>query len=104
MMTASAGGEWVNAITAGVVAFRVLTWLLIIPVGLLTLAIWQHSIRRKTCARRDPGAGADRGVGAGAGPTESRTLIPDQDTRTPANSERRMMTWRTDERRARCAT
>jgi len=48
LMTASAGSEWVNAVTAGVVVFRVLTWVLIIPIGLLTLAIWQHSIRRKT--------------------------------------------------------
>ena len=34
LLTAAAGSEYVNEISAAVLIFRVLTWLLIIPVGL----------------------------------------------------------------------
>ena len=46
MLTAAAGQEYVNQITAAILIFRVLTWLLIIPVGLGVLGWWQHALRR----------------------------------------------------------
>lgn len=44
MLTTAADGDWVNQITAGVLLYRVMTWLLIIPVGLGALAIWRHGV------------------------------------------------------------
>jgi len=44
MLTAAAGDEWVNQITAGVLLYRLMTWLLIIPVGLGALGIWRHGV------------------------------------------------------------
>jgi putative heme transporter len=46
MLTAAAGQEWVNQITAAILIFRILTWLLIIPVGLAVLGFWRHQLRR----------------------------------------------------------
>jgi hypothetical protein len=46
MLTAAAGEEWVNQITAAVLVFRMLTWLLIVPVGLGVLGLWRHQLRR----------------------------------------------------------
>jgi putative heme transporter len=46
MLTAAAGSEYVNQITAAVLVFRILTWLAIIPVGLGTLAFWKLQLRR----------------------------------------------------------
>ena len=48
MLTAAAGSEWVNQITAAILVFRILTWLLIIPVGLGTLGLWKFQLRRQT--------------------------------------------------------
>ena len=45
MLAAAAGDEWVNQITAGVLLYRLMTWLLIVPVGLGTLGIWRHGVR-----------------------------------------------------------
>jgi putative heme transporter len=47
LLTAAAGEEYVNQITAAVLVFRVLTWLLIIPVGLGTLGLWKLQLRRR---------------------------------------------------------
>ena len=47
LLTAAAGSQYVNQITAGVLIFRVLTWAIIIPIGLATLGLWQWSMRRK---------------------------------------------------------
>jgi hypothetical protein len=44
LLTAAAGSGYVNQITAGVIVFRLLTWLLIIPVGLATLLLWRRSL------------------------------------------------------------
>jgi hypothetical protein len=52
MLTAAAGQGYVNQITAAVLIFRVLTWLLIIPVGLGTLGVWHLQWRRRR--RSDP--------------------------------------------------
>ncbi len=48
MLTAAAGSEFVNQISAAVLIFRILTWLLIIPVGLGTLGLWKHQLRKST--------------------------------------------------------
>ena len=48
MLTAAAGEGYVNQITAAVLVFRILTWLAIIPVGLATLGLWKHQLRRAT--------------------------------------------------------
>ncbi|MGI9644409.1 MAG: lysylphosphatidylglycerol synthase domain-containing protein [Ilumatobacteraceae bacterium] len=46
MLTAAAGTEWVNQITAGVLLYRLLTWLLIIPVGIGALGVWRYGIQK----------------------------------------------------------
>jgi putative heme transporter len=46
MLTAAAGSEFVNQITAAVLVFRILTWLAIIPVGFGALGLWKHQLRR----------------------------------------------------------
>jgi hypothetical protein len=48
MLTAAAGSEFVNQITAAILVFRILTWLVIIPVGLATLGFWKLQLRRVT--------------------------------------------------------
>jgi uncharacterized membrane protein YbhN (UPF0104 family) len=45
MLTAAAGSDMVNQVTAAVVIFRLLTWLLIIPIGLAALGVWRASLR-----------------------------------------------------------
>ena len=54
MLTAAAGSEYVNQITAAVLVFRILTWLAIIPVGLGTLGVWKLQLRRVTPGVRPP--------------------------------------------------
>ena len=44
LLTASAGADAINELTAAVILFRLLTWLLVIPVGLGALAIWRRSV------------------------------------------------------------
>ncbi len=56
MLTAAAGPQYVNQITAAVLVFRVLTWLLIIPVGLAVLGFWQHQLSRTSAAASPPTA------------------------------------------------
>jgi putative heme transporter len=47
LLTAAAGSQYVNQITAGVLIFRVLTWIVIIPIGLATLGVWQRMMARR---------------------------------------------------------
>ena len=47
MLTAAAGQEYVNQITAAILVFRILTWLSIIPVGLGALGFWKLQLRRR---------------------------------------------------------
>ena len=62
LLTASAGSQYVNQITAGVLIFRVLTWVIIIPIGLGTLAVWQRvTAREKRKARRADSEAGDPG-------------------------------------------
>jgi putative heme transporter len=48
LLTAAAGEDYVNQITAGILIFRVLTWVIIIPIGLSTLAVWQRMRRQSS--------------------------------------------------------
>ena len=52
LLTAAAGSQYVNQITAGVLIFRVLTWVIIIPIGLATLGLWQRNMARRSRRRR----------------------------------------------------
>ena len=52
LLTAAAGSDFVNQITAAILVFRVITWLLIIPVGLGTLGLWKLQLRRVTSGVR----------------------------------------------------
>ncbi len=46
LLTAAAGSDSVNQITAAILLFRLLTWLVIIPVGLAVLGFWQLQLKR----------------------------------------------------------
>jgi uncharacterized protein (TIRG00374 family) len=48
MLAPIAGREYVNEVAAGVVLYRLMTWILVIPAGLFALGIWRQSIRRQT--------------------------------------------------------
>jgi hypothetical protein len=50
LLTAVSGSEWVNEVTAGVLIFRLLTWIFIIPTGLAALGIWKYGQRRAAVA------------------------------------------------------
>ena len=50
LLTAAAGSQYVNQITAGVLIFRVLTWVVIIPIGLATLGVWQRMMAKRSAA------------------------------------------------------
>jgi uncharacterized membrane protein YbhN (UPF0104 family) len=46
MLTPIAGSSYVNSVAAGVLLYRLLTWILVIPAGLGALGIWRHGTRR----------------------------------------------------------
>lgn len=46
LLTPIAGTEFVNEVTAGVLLFRLLEWLLMIPAGGVALGLWQVGLRR----------------------------------------------------------
>jgi hypothetical protein len=46
LLTPIAGRRYVNEITAGVLIFRLLTWVLLIPAGAAAIAIWRYSLTR----------------------------------------------------------
>ena len=46
MLTPIAGTQYVNQVTAGVLIYRILTWLLMIPAGAVALGLWQAGLRR----------------------------------------------------------
>lgn len=48
LLTAAAGQGFVNEVAAGVILYRLLTWVVIIPVGLGALGVWQFGQRRAT--------------------------------------------------------
>ncbi len=53
LLTAAAGPAYVNEVAAAVILYRVLTWLVIIPVGLAALGVWRLGTRRGPA--REPG-------------------------------------------------
>lgn len=46
MLTPIAGTQYVNQITAGVLVYRILTWLLMIPAGGVAIGLWRIGLRR----------------------------------------------------------
>lgn len=52
MLTPLAGSEWVNEVAAGVLIYRMLTWLLLIPTGFGALLAWR--IRQPKPAEPEP--------------------------------------------------
>jgi hypothetical protein len=46
MLTPIAGSQYVNQVTAGVMMFRILTWLLMIPTGFTALGLWKLGLRK----------------------------------------------------------
>ncbi len=46
LLTPIAGTQYVNQVTAGVILFRLLTWLVLIPLGGVAFALWQTGLRR----------------------------------------------------------
>jgi uncharacterized membrane protein YbhN (UPF0104 family) len=47
MITSVTGAALVNEVTAGIVLFRLLTWILVILAGLVALLVWQVAERRR---------------------------------------------------------
>jgi uncharacterized membrane protein YbhN (UPF0104 family) len=47
LLTPIAGSQYVNEITAGVLLYRILTWLLMIPAGAVAIGLWQVGLRRQ---------------------------------------------------------
>jgi uncharacterized membrane protein YbhN (UPF0104 family) len=47
MLAPIAGDAYVNQVAAGVLIYRLLTWILLIPVGLVALGGWRLQQRRK---------------------------------------------------------
>ncbi len=60
LLAAAAGEGYVNQITAGILIFRVLTWVVIIPIGLSTLAVWQRTRQRATNALEPATVGGEQ--------------------------------------------
>jgi uncharacterized membrane protein YbhN (UPF0104 family) len=52
MLTAISGEQYVNEVTAGVLVYRLLTWLLMIPAGGVAMALWQVGLRRSQKERQ----------------------------------------------------
>ncbi|HET9600855.1 MAG TPA: lysylphosphatidylglycerol synthase domain-containing protein [Acidimicrobiales bacterium] len=48
LLTGYAGAENVNQVTAGVMLFRLATWIAIIPIGWFTVFLWRLSVKRGT--------------------------------------------------------
>jgi uncharacterized membrane protein YbhN (UPF0104 family) len=46
LLTGYAGGANVNQVAAGVMLFRLATWIAIIPIGWLTVLFWRISVKR----------------------------------------------------------
>lgn len=47
MLSAGAGGGLANELAAGVLIHRLLTWLVIMPAGLVAIGLWRQSTRRQ---------------------------------------------------------
>jgi putative heme transporter len=67
LLVAAAGQPFVNQVAAGVILYRLLTWIVIIPIGLGGLGVWQIGMRRTSSS--DPGV------------TDPRTSDPGREAR-----------------------
>ncbi|RLE24044.1 MAG: hypothetical protein DRJ50_05245 [Actinobacteria bacterium] len=47
MLAPIAGPEYVNQVAAGVLLYRLFTWLLLIPTGMIALGVWKLGLRQK---------------------------------------------------------
>ena len=47
MLAPIAGTQYVNQVAAGVLLYRLFTWLLLIPTGLISLGVWKVGLRQK---------------------------------------------------------
>jgi uncharacterized membrane protein YbhN (UPF0104 family) len=47
LLTTMTGPEYINEVTAGVLIYRLLTWLIVIPLGGISMLIWKFSLRTK---------------------------------------------------------
>lgn len=57
LLTPIAGQQYVNQITAGVLIFRVLTWLVLLPAGGVAIGLWRYSLRSKPRSAPEKAAG-----------------------------------------------
>ena len=57
LLTTLAGPGSVNRVTAAVILFRALTWLLLIPAGAIALAVWRVGLRRSLRTQQPEAAG-----------------------------------------------
>jgi hypothetical protein len=48
LLTPIAGRSYVNEVTAGVLVFRLLTWVLLIPTGAAAIGMWRYSLTRRS--------------------------------------------------------
>lgn len=64
MITAVTGADTINEVTAGVLIFRLLTWLALIPAGIAALGVWRVTSRGVAAAVGEPDE-ADEMVGLG---------------------------------------
>ena len=62
LLTPIAGTAYANEVTAGVLVFRMLTWLLLIPTGFIALAIWRRGLRSAARSLRRTRTDSDSGV------------------------------------------
>lgn len=53
MLAPIAGAEYVNEVAAGVLLYRLLTWILLIPTGLAALGAWRLQQRKKQQTKHD---------------------------------------------------
>lgn len=67
LIASFAGNEYINQITAGVLVFRIATWLILIPAGGVALGLWRMGLRRSD----RPADDAERAPG-GSGETSSQ--------------------------------
>ena len=51
LLTPIAGERYVNQITAGVLIFRLLTWVLLIPTGAAAIAMWRYALTARAVPR-----------------------------------------------------
>lgn len=88
LIASFAGNEYINQITAGVLIFRVATWLLLIPAGGVALGLWRLGLRRQAAEATDgagPAAGDPAVASEGDPPAGDPAVAPGGDPADPAD-------------------